>query len=68
MSVTTIQGVIENGQVVLTEAVDLPEKKIVYVVIPDFDENPSKRILSPRLVDGEQAKDFVKTVENATNA
>ena len=68
MSVTTIQGVIENGQVVLTEAVSLPEKKVVYVVIPDFDEKPAKRILSPRLVNGEQAKDFVKKVEKIPDA
>jgi len=68
MSVTTIQGVIENGRVVLPEDVNLPEKKVVYVVIPDFDEKPSKRILSPRLVNGEQAKDFIKKVEKATDA
>lgn len=42
MSVTTIQEVTENGRVVLPEDVNLPEKKVVYVVIRDFDEKPTK--------------------------
>ena len=37
MSVTTIEGVIENGQVRLPEGVMLPERKIVYVVVPGID-------------------------------
>ncbi len=68
MGITTIQGVIENGQIKLNEPVNLPEKKIVYVIIPDFDGKPVKQILSPRLVNGKQAKDFIKKVEEIPDA
>lgn len=42
MSVTTFQGVVENGQVRLASNVNLPERATVYVVVPDSDENASK--------------------------
>lgn len=64
MSVSIYQGIIENGQIVLIDTIKLPEKKNVYIVIPDFDEKPSKRIFSPRLVNQESLRDFVKTVED----
>lgn len=35
MSVTTYQGVVENGQVRLSSKVCLPESATVYVVVPD---------------------------------
>jgi hypothetical protein len=66
MGVTTIQGVIENGHVVLSEPIDLQENKVVYVVIPNF-ESP-KRILSPRLADKNQAVDFIKEVDDLSDA
>ena len=37
MSVTTIEGVIENGQVRLPMGVVIPERKIVYVIVPGSD-------------------------------
>jgi hypothetical protein len=36
MEVTTFQGVVENGQIQLGENVKLPEKAIVYVVVPSL--------------------------------
>ena len=37
MSVTTFEGVIENGQIRLPAGVVLPERKIVYVIVPGND-------------------------------
>lgn len=43
MPVTTFQGTIENGQVRLPANVILPEKAMVYVVVPDLEQNTSER-------------------------
>ena len=37
MSVTTFEGVIENGQIRLPVGVVLPEQKIVYIIVPGND-------------------------------
>ena len=37
MSVMTFEGVIENGQIRLPAGVVLPERKIVYVIVPGSD-------------------------------
>ena len=37
MSVTTFEGVIENGQIRLPAGVVLPERKIVYIIVPGND-------------------------------
>lgn len=62
MSVTTIEGVVENGQIRLPASVRLPEKARVYVVIPDVEVPSVEYIGSPRLVHPEQAADFQKEV------
>jgi hypothetical protein len=62
MSVTTIEGVVENGQIRLPASVRLPEKTKVYVVIPDIKVPSVAYIGSPRLVHPEQAADFQKEV------
>lgn len=65
MKVVTYQGVVEKGRVQLPAGVSLPEKAIVYVVVPEVVEietPPVAHVYSPRLADPEQAKDFVKTV------
>ena len=41
MPVTTFQGTIENGQVRLPANVNLPEKAMVYVVVPDLERDAS---------------------------
>lgn len=37
MHVSTFPGIIENGRVQLEDEVHLPEKTLVYVVVPEFD-------------------------------
>jgi hypothetical protein len=59
MSVTAIQGVVENGRVRLAPTVHLPEGASVYVVVPEFSidlpARTSMHIQSPRLADQRQA-------------
>ncbi len=61
MQVTTIQGIVKNGQIQLTEEVNLPESATVYVVVPNL-EKRTARIMSPRLVDKERLKDFEREI------
>jgi hypothetical protein len=62
MGVTTIEGVVENGQIRLSATVHLPERTKVYVLIPDVEVQAAAYIGSPRLVHPEQAVDFAKEV------
>jgi hypothetical protein len=62
MGVTTVEGVVENGQIRLPATVRLPERTKVYVVIPDVEVQPVAYIGSPRLIHPEQAADFQKEV------
>jgi hypothetical protein len=69
MSVMTLEGVVENGQIRLPASVHLPEKARVYVVIPDTDVRPAAHIASPHLANPAQAADFEKeVVEDALRA
>lgn len=61
MQVTTIEGIVKNGQIQLTEEITLPERTKVFVVIPPAEN--VKRILSPKLLNKADAKIFEKTVE-----
>ncbi len=61
MQITTIQGIVKNGQIQLPENVKLPEMAKVYVVIPPTET--VKKIMSPRLVNKADAKSFEKIVE-----
>jgi len=54
----TYEGVVENGHVTLPPDADIPERTRVYVLVPDPDRDRTYKILSPRLVNPEQAKDF----------
>ena len=52
MSVTTLEGVIENGRVRLPQGVVLREQQTVYVVVPDaepahFSSTPGVRLANP---------------------
>jgi hypothetical protein len=63
MSVATVEGIIENGQVRLPPNIHLPERAKVFVVIPDVAQSTlTPYIGSPRLVRPEQAADFTKRV------
>ena len=61
MQVTTIQGIVKNGQIHLSEDVKLPEATTVYVVVPNL-EKRTARIMSPRLVDKNRLKDFEREI------
>jgi len=61
MQITTIQGIVKNGQIHLSENVKLPEATTVYVVVPNL-EKRTARIMSPRLVDKKRLKDFEREI------
>jgi hypothetical protein len=69
MQVTALEGVVENGQIRLSEKIDLPEKTKVYVIIPGVEIPKIPHVYSPRLAHPEQAGDFKKeVVEETPNA
>lgn len=69
MSIITLEGVIDNGQVRLRDNVRLPDNTRVYVVVPDFQVEEVAHIYSPRLAHPEQAADFkMEVVEESSDA
>lgn len=69
MSVTPIEGIVENGRIRVLGDVMLPENAHVYIVLSTPQAMPPKRILSPRLAHPEQASEFAKQVlEVSTDA
>ena len=69
MSVITLEGVVEQGQIRLPADVHLPEKTRVYVIVPDIQSEPARNIVSPRLVHPEQIAEFkMQVIEESTNA
>lgn len=63
MQITTIQGIVKNGQIQLTEQYELPESAEVYVIIPSATKRTA-RIMSPRLVDKSKLKDFTREISD----
>lgn len=61
MEITTIQGIVKNGQIQLTEDYELPEAAEVYVVIPKMEKRTAK-IMSPRVVDKSKLDDFKREI------
>lgn len=61
MQITTIQGIVKNGKIQLTEDYELPEAAEVYVVIPNSEKRTAK-IMSPRLVDKSKLEDFEREI------
>lgn len=61
MSVTTVEGIVKDGQIVLPKEFKLPESAKVYVVVPQ--NEVFKRIASPKLADKTNAKIFEKHIE-----
>ncbi len=69
MSIITLEGVIDNGQVKLRDNVRLPDNTRVYVVVPDIQVEEVAHIYSPRLAHPEQAADFkMEVVEESFDA
>jgi hypothetical protein len=62
MSVTTFEGVIENGRVRLPEGVVLPEQQTVFVVVPDPVQPTTRQLPGVRLADPEDAAKFAMNV------
>jgi hypothetical protein len=62
MTNSTIEGIVENGQIRLLEDIRLPENTRVYVVIAEGQAARPTHVYSPRLAHPEQARDFVKQV------
>lgn len=62
MQVTTIEGIVKNGRIQLSEDIELTENAIVYVVIPSM-KISTKKITSPHLIEKETAKNFEKIAE-----
>jgi hypothetical protein len=71
MSVITIEGVVENGQIRLNTNLRLPEKAKVYVVIPDMpvEQTHVVQVISPHLVHPEDVTDFrMDVIEESPDA
>jgi hypothetical protein len=58
MSVITLEGVTENGQIRLKTNIQLPDNTKVYVIVPDVQVEEIARMHSPRLAHPEHASDF----------
>ena len=69
MGTKTYEGFVTNGQIRLKNDIQLTENSRVFVLIPDEEDIPKARILSPRLVNLDQVKDFILEVsEEASDA
>ena len=62
MQNTTIEGIVKNGQIVLSKNVNLPEMTKVYVVVQETEKKRIPRIMSPRLVDKSKLVDFEREI------
>ena len=58
MGIITLEGVVERDRIRLKDNIRLPEKTMVYVIVPDVQVKQFARIYSPRLAHPEQAADF----------
>ena len=59
MSVTTFEGIVEQGQIRLASDVQLPEHTKVYIIVPDIElKEQGLNLQSPRLAHPERASDF----------
>ena len=68
MSVLTLEGIVENGQIRVHSDIPLPEKARVFIIIPDVTTTQMAHVYSPRLVHSEQAADFKLEVSEAKDA
>ena len=57
-----IESAVENGQIKLFEAVQLPAHARAYVVVPGVEAASRFHVRSPRLAQPESAADFTKEV------
>ncbi len=62
MRVLAFEGVVENGQIRLTDIVKLPDNTEVYVIAPGIKIDQIAPFHRPRFAHPEQAADFKMTV------
>lgn len=62
MKVVACEAIVENGEIRIVGAVQLPEHARVYVVVPEAHETPVIHVGSPRLARPEQVSDFLMKV------
>jgi hypothetical protein len=62
VTIMTLEGVVEDGQIRLPANIRLPNSTRVYVVVPGIDVAQTARLRSPRLAHPEQAGDFAMSV------
>ena len=60
MKVITHEAIVEDGQIKLAEAVRLPERARIYVVVPGDEEANGFHVRGPRLARPADAVDFAK--------
>jgi len=65
MEVMTLEGVIDNGQIRLKNNVRLPDKTVVYVIVPGVRVERLVQVVSPHLVRREHAGDFEMQITEA---
>ncbi|MFO0804604.1 MAG: hypothetical protein U0791_15960 [Gemmataceae bacterium] len=63
MPVETFEAVIENGQIRLPAGVTLPERKVVYVIVPGVDGPLDRAHAGFRLANPADAEKFEMKVE-----
>ena len=68
MSILTLEGIVENGQIRVESNIHLPEHTRVFIIIPDVPVKQAVRVYSPRLLRPEQAPDFKLEVSEANDA
>jgi hypothetical protein len=62
MSIVTLEGIVEHGQIRLSGNVRLPDSTKVYVIVPGLEVEQVARLASPRLARPEQVSDVALQV------
>jgi len=68
MSIVTLEGIVEEGQIRLKTNLRLPDKTKVYVVVPGIKVEKYARIFSPCLANPEQVIDFKMDVTEESSS
>jgi len=69
VSIVTLEGIVEHGQIRLKSDVHLPDNTKVYIVVPGMQVEEIAYVVSPRLAHREQAADFkLEVIEESTDA
>ncbi len=69
MSIITLEGIVDHGQIKLPSHIQLPDNTKVYIIVPDYQVTEYARIVSPRLVNRDQIVDFkMQIIEDQADA